>query len=36
MKDALISTNAWEVVEDMGGLEANAGSGGGKLSGGQK
>jgi ABC-type multidrug transport system fused ATPase/permease subunit len=36
MEEALRSTNAWEIVEEMGGLDANAGAGGGKLSGGQK
>ena len=36
MKEALVSTNAWEIVEDIGGLDADVGAGGGKLSGGQK
>ena len=36
MIDALKSTNAWEIVADNGGLEAEVGAGGGKLSGGEK
>jgi ATP-binding cassette subfamily B (MDR/TAP) protein 1 len=36
MIEALKSTNAWEIVEEMGGLDKGAGAGGGKLSGGQK
>jgi len=36
LKEALEKTNAWEIVEKIGGLDANVGSGGGQLSGGQK
>ena len=36
MIQALKSTNAYDVVMEMGGLDAKAGAGGGKLSGGEK
>ncbi len=36
MEEALKSTNVWDVVQGLGGLDAEVGAGGGQLSGGQK